>query len=72
MELPEDFVEILRCPRSREPVVYIDAAGVEPAFLFCPTSSLAYRIEDGVPVLLADEARPLDPREVGAIMARAR
>lgn len=70
MELSEDFVRILRCPQSREPVVYVTAEGAEPAFLFCPTSRLAYRIDDGVPVLLVEEARSLDQDQSDAIMKR--
>lgn len=71
MTLPADFVEILRCPRSREPVVYIGAAGDAPACLLCPSSRLVYRIDDGVPVLLAEEAREVDDAEVRTLMARA-
>jgi uncharacterized protein YbaR (Trm112 family) len=51
--------EILRCPSCRSELR--DAAGETGAELHCANSecALAYRIDDGVPVLLVDEARKL-------------
>lgn len=48
---------ILRCPACRSELR--DENGAEGPELVCTSSScgLAYRIDDGVPVLLVDEAR---------------
>ncbi len=49
--------EILRCPSCGG--LLRDGAGPEGGpELHCSTCSLAYRIDDGIPVLLVDEARP--------------
>ena len=49
--------EILRCPACRSELR--DATGESGPELVCTSGScgLAYRIDDGVPVLLVDEAR---------------
>lgn len=49
--------EILRCPACRSELA--DADGPTGPELVCTsgTCGLAYRIDDGVPVLLVDEAR---------------
>jgi uncharacterized protein len=49
--------EILRCPACHAELA--DAAGPSGPELQCTNAecSLAYRIDDGVPVLLVDEAR---------------
>ena len=38
----------------------------------CPASRLRYRIDAGVPVMLADEAQQLDDAELARWLARAR
>jgi uncharacterized protein len=57
MPLAPDLLEILACPRCKGPIE-LDAGGGE---LRCPACRLAYRIEGDIPVLLVEEARPLDP-----------
>jgi uncharacterized protein YbaR (Trm112 family) len=51
--------EILRCPSCRSELR--DATGETGPELHCTNTecALAYRIDDGVPVLLVDEARKL-------------
>jgi uncharacterized protein YbaR (Trm112 family) len=39
--------------------------------LYNPRLRRAYRIEDGIPVLLVDEARNVDDEEHAQLMARA-
>jgi len=54
--------EILRCPRCRSELR--DATGpTGGAELVCtdPACGLAYRVDDGIPVMLIDEARPPSP-----------
>lgn len=50
--------EILRCPACRSDLR--DETGSAGSELVCTsgTCGLAYRVEDGIPVLLVDEARP--------------
>ncbi len=48
--------DLLVCPLTKGPLKY-NAATQE---LFSPHAKLAYPIRDGVPVMLVDEARPLD------------
>ena len=51
--------EILRCPQCRSTL--IDGTGPGGPELHCtnPECRLAYRIADGIPVLLVDESRTL-------------
>lgn len=75
MALAPELLAILVCPASRAPLYYFPAGerGDRPddAFLFCPTSRLRYRVEEDVPVLLADEATELTPAEATRLAARA-
>ena len=50
------LLEILVCPITKEPLVY-DAAAQE---LISEKAKLACPIRDGIPIMLADEARQLD------------
>jgi uncharacterized protein YbaR (Trm112 family) len=74
--LPASLLEILVCPRSKEPLIYFPRGEADrdeaDAFLLCPASRLRYRIHDGVPVMLADEAEGVAPAAVDALLARAR
>jgi uncharacterized protein YbaR (Trm112 family) len=47
--------EILRCPSCHS--VLVDEQGPQGPELQCTGCSLAYRVDDGIPVLLVDEAR---------------
>jgi uncharacterized protein YbaR (Trm112 family) len=49
--LDEKLLSILVCPQDRGPLLLV---GDE--FLYNPRLCRAYRIEDGIPVLLVDEA----------------
>ena len=53
------LLEVLVCPVSRGPLTY-DRNGAE---LISKTARLAYPVRDGVPVMLAEEARPLAENE---------
>jgi uncharacterized protein YbaR (Trm112 family) len=54
------LLEILVCPLTHVPLRY-DAARQE---LISDQAKLAYPIRDGIPVMLVDEARPLEGHEV--------
>ena len=53
------LLEILVCPVTKGPLVY-DRQKQE---LISKSARLAYPIRDGIPVMLEDEARKLDPSE---------
>ena len=50
------LLEILVCPLTKGPLRY-DAQAQE---LISDQARLAYPIRDGIPIMLVDEARPLD------------
>ncbi len=50
------LLEILVCPLTKGPLTYDRAAGE----LVSQSARLAYPIRDGIPIMLPDEARPLD------------
>jgi uncharacterized protein YbaR (Trm112 family) len=53
------LLDILVCPICKGPLLYRKAEQE----LVCKADRLAYRIRDGIPVMLEDEARKLDPAE---------
>jgi uncharacterized protein YbaR (Trm112 family) len=57
------LLEILVCPVTRGPLEYDAEAGE----LISRQAGLAFPIRDGIPIMLVDEARPLDqPRAAPA------
>ncbi len=56
MTLPPDLLEILVCPKCKGDLEHrTDAAEA----LVCHACRLVYRVEDGIPIMLIDEAEPL-------------
>jgi hypothetical protein len=55
------LLEILVCPVTKGPLVY----DREKQELVSKSARLAYPIRDGVPALLEEEARRLEPAEFG-------
>lgn len=53
--LDPNLLEILVCPKCREPLVYRP----EVPSLECTSCELRYPIRDDIPVLLIDEAEPI-------------
>lgn len=53
------LLEILVCPVTKGPLVY----DRERQELVSKSARLAYPIRDGIPVMLEEEARRLEPRE---------
>jgi uncharacterized protein YbaR (Trm112 family) len=53
------LLEILVCPVTKGPLVY----DREKQELISKSARLAYPIRDGIPVMLEDEARRLEPSE---------
>ena len=60
------LLEILVCPLTKGPLRY-DEANQE---LVSEQASLAYPIRDGIPIMLVDEARELNPDEPSAAASR--
>ncbi|WP_319436610.1 Trm112 family protein [Mycobacterium sp. RTGN5] len=63
--LDDKLLNILVCPADRGPLVLVDEV------LYNPRLHKAYRIEDGIPVLLVDEAVDVGPEEHERLMAQA-
>ena len=57
------LLDILVCPLCKSPMGYQKAARE----LTCKPDRLAFKIEDDIPVMLADEARKLSAEEVEKI-----
>jgi len=55
-EVDPKLLEILVCPLTKAPLRY-DRAAQE---LISEEAGLAYPIRDGIPIMLPEEARPLD------------
>jgi uncharacterized protein YbaR (Trm112 family) len=61
------LLNILVCPQDRGPLLLVD-----DELLYNPRLRRAYRIEDGIPVLLIDEARDVDDDEHNRLIQRSR
>lgn len=55
MALDEALKQILACPRCKGELEFREEAGE----ILCRACALVYPIEDGIPVMLIEEARPL-------------
>jgi uncharacterized protein YbaR (Trm112 family) len=58
-EIDPKLLEVLVCPQTRTPLRY----DRERQELISEAARLAYPVRDGVAILVADEARELDPDE---------
>lgn len=58
--LDKKLLALLVCPATKAPLVY-DAARQE---LWSAAAGLAYPVRDGIPVLMEDQARPLEAAEL--------
>ena len=63
--LDPTLLRILVCPADRGPLLAVDDV------LYNPRLHKAYRIEDGIPVLLVDESADVGPAEHERLMSRA-
>lgn len=67
--LDETLLSILVCPADRGPLMLVDKD--DEKVLYNPRLRRAYRIEDGIPVLLVDEATAVSDDEHARLMAGA-
>ena len=64
--IDEKLLSILVCPADRGPLLYI-----RDEVLYNPRLRRAYRIDDGIPVLLIDEAVDVSEEEHERFIAQA-
>ena len=64
--LDPKLLEILACPACRGPVVPDEAH----AWLTCRACSVRYRVENDIPIMLPEEAEPLDVSGNGTAAGR--
>ena len=65
--IDDALLSILVCPDDRGPLVLVGSE-----LLYNPRLRRAYRIEDGIPVLLIDEAVDVSDEEHERLMARGK
>jgi uncharacterized protein YbaR (Trm112 family) len=65
-EVEPRLLEILVCPRTKASLVY-DKARRE---LISAAARLAYPIREGIPIMLEDEARPIEDEEMRTLGRR--
>lgn len=56
MALNPDLLEILACPQCKGDLEYREAE----AALLCHACKLRYRVEDDIPIMLIEEATPIE------------
>jgi uncharacterized protein len=67
MALDPRLLEILACPNDQGPLIYFAAE----AMLYNPRLRKKYRVEDGVPQMLVDDASDASETEHQALLAKA-
>ena len=55
MAVAKELLDLLVCPKSKAPLTYDAGRNA----LICEQSQLVYRVEEDIPVLLVEEAEPL-------------
>ena len=68
MALEDALLDILVCPIDKRGLLYF----ADDAVLYNPRLRRLYRIEDGVPLMLANQAVPVPDEEHQRLMACAR
>lgn len=56
MALSPDLLEILACPKCKQPV----EPSPDGSWLICAACGLRYPVQDGIPIMLPEEAQPLE------------
>ena len=67
MTLDARLLEILACPVDKGPLLYF----VDEDALYNPRLKRRYRIHEGIPVMLPDEAEEVDDAEHSRLVAKA-
>jgi uncharacterized protein len=66
-EIDPRLLEILVCPLTKGPLSY----NRTKQELVSVQAGLAYPVRDGIPIMLVDEARPLDDAEKAALAGKS-
>ena len=56
MAIAQELKDILACPQCKGELEFLEAE----SRILCRSCKLAFRIEDDIPVMLLDEAKPLE------------
>ena len=67
--IDSSLLAILVCPADRGPLLAVERSGVP--VLYNPRLHRAYRIDDGIPVLLVDESDAVGDEEHARLIAQA-
>jgi len=59
MTVSKELLDILACPKCKGPILLNEARDG----LVCSQCMLVYEIRDGIPIMLIDEAKPLQERK---------
>lgn len=68
MALESTLMQILACPIDKLALLYFE----DEAILYNPRLHRVYRIDDGIPMMLAEQARPVADEEHGRLVKRAK
>ena len=66
MALAPELLALLACPEDKGPLYYLEDLDV----LYNPRLQRVYKVRDGIPVMLIDEAQRLEPGESERLCAR--
>ena len=61
--MQKELLEILACPRCRG---QLEALGAPPEALCCRACAVVYPVREGIPVMLVEEALPLNTWRPGS------
>jgi len=61
MTIDHRLLELLVCPLCKGPLELLSDPQGRAAELACHADRLAYPVRDGIPVMLEQESRPLEP-----------
>ncbi len=67
MSLDPLLLDVLACPVDKGPLLWFDDEDI----LYNPRLKKSYRVEDGVPVMLVDEAADVSDSEHERLVAKA-
>jgi uncharacterized protein YbaR (Trm112 family) len=67
LALDPRLLEILACPKDKGPLLYFESEDS----LYNPRLRMRYRITEGIPVMLIDEAETVDDAEHARLIAKA-
>jgi uncharacterized protein YbaR (Trm112 family) len=67
MTVDHRLLELLVCPLCKGPLELQRGAGGQAADLVCHADRLAFPVRDGIPVMLEQEARPVEPNDAAPV-----